>query len=64
MTAGDFISLCWKRSETIPRNAVKTPQIKEPDFRPAPGSTQQIFNDADSIFAILSERFGIEHDRF
>ena len=64
MTAGDFISLCWKRSETIPKNAVETPQITQPDFHPAPGSTQHIFNDADSIFEILSERFGIEPAAF
>lgn len=62
-SGGFYIALLEKIGDDS-KNAVETPQITQPDFHPAPGSTQQIFNDADSIFEILSERFGIEPAAF
>jgi NOL1/NOP2/sun family putative RNA methylase len=62
--SGGFYIALLEKIGNDPKNAVKTPQIKQPDFGPAPGSTQQIFNDADSIFEILRERFGIEPAAF
>lgn len=62
-SGGFYIALLEKIGNDS-KKAVKTPQIKQPDFRPASGSTQQIFKDADSMFKILSERFGVERAAF
>ena len=58
-SGGFYIALLEKIGNDS-KKAVKTPQIKQPDFRTATGSTQQIFKDGDSMFELLSERFGIE----
>ena len=58
-TGGFYIALLEKIGNDSKR-AVNTPQIRQSDFEPATGSTQQITNDTDSIFEMLRERFGIE----
>jgi NOL1/NOP2/sun family putative RNA methylase len=62
-SGGFYIALLEKIGNDSQR-AIETPQVKQPDFRPASGSTQRIFNDVDTMFEILSERFGIERTAF
>jgi hypothetical protein len=62
-TGGFYIALLEKIGNDS-KNAVKAPRVRQPDFQPADGSTQQIFNDADGMFEMLSERFGIERAAF
>jgi NOL1/NOP2/sun family putative RNA methylase len=62
-SGGFYIALLEKIGNDS-QKAVKTPQLRQSDFRPAAGSTQQIINDADSMYEILSERFGIERATF
>jgi len=62
-SGGFYIALLEKIGSDSTK-AIETPQVKQPDFRPASGSTQQIFNAADTMFEILNERFGIEPAAF
>jgi len=62
-SGGFYIALLEKVGNDS-HKAVETPRIEQPDFRPAAGSTQQIVTDADSMFKLLSERFGIERAAF
>jgi NOL1/NOP2/sun family putative RNA methylase len=62
-TGGFYIALLEKTSENSRRSA-HSPEIAHPNFETACGSTQQRLNHADSMFSILSKRFGIERSTF
>jgi NOL1/NOP2/sun family putative RNA methylase len=62
-SGGFYIALLEKIGNDSERTA-KTPQVRQPEFRPASGSTQQIINDADDMFEMLQDRFGIERAAF
>jgi NOL1/NOP2/sun family putative RNA methylase len=62
-TAGFFIALLEKMGGDSPE-AVNPPEVRHPGFRTAPGSTQQVLEDAARMFDILSDRFGIARTDF
>ena len=62
-TGGFYIALLEKIGEA-PREAVQTPEMANPDFQTAAGSTQQVWDDAPRMFDIIGKRFGIEPAAF
>ena len=62
-TGGFFIALLEKMGSDS-QEAVNPPEVRHPGFRTAPGSTQQVLEDAARMFDILSDRFGIARTDF
>ncbi|MGD8944358.1 MAG: RsmB/NOP family class I SAM-dependent RNA methyltransferase [Desulfobacterales bacterium] len=62
-TGGFYIALLEKIGGKGNRSA-HLPEIAHPDFQTAAGSTQQRLGDADRMFRILYQRFGIERAAF
>ncbi|MBW2437975.1 MAG: RsmB/NOP family class I SAM-dependent RNA methyltransferase [Deltaproteobacteria bacterium] len=62
-TGGFYIALLEKIGGSS-RKKIQPPEIVQPDFQTAAGSTQQRLDDAGRMFDILAERFGIERAAF
>jgi NOL1/NOP2/sun family putative RNA methylase len=62
-SGGFYIALLEKIGNDS-KKTVKTPRVSQPDFQSAAGSTQQVFNNADEMFEMLQDRFGIGRAAF
>ncbi|MGD9173076.1 MAG: RsmB/NOP family class I SAM-dependent RNA methyltransferase [Desulfobacterales bacterium] len=62
-TGGFYIALLEKIGGKS-RKAIHLPEVAHPDFQSAAGSTQQRLDNADRMFTILNQRFGIEQAAF